>query len=70
VTIVVFTLLASLLATPLGWGTVDGTHHQCDRMQIYNTQTDVRWVICANKIYQYDVIKGKRQPPVDKTLQR
>ena len=63
-------LLASLLATPLGWGVVDGTKHKCDRMQIYGTETDIKWVICADKIYEYKVIKGKRQSPVDRTLRR
>lgn len=63
-------ILASLLATPLGWGVVDGTKHQCDRMQVYSTETDVKWIICADKIYEYRTIKGKRLPPIDRTIRR
>lgn len=63
-------LLASLLATPLGWGIVDGTRHKCDRMQIYSTETDMKWVICASKIYEYRIMNGKRLKPIDRTLRR
>jgi hypothetical protein len=63
-------LLASLLATPLGWGLVDETKVRCDRMRIYSTELDVKWIICASKIYEYKTINGKKQPPVDRTLRR
>jgi len=64
------TALAALITTPLGWGVVEGTKHKCDRMQIYNSESDTKWVVCANKIYEYKVINGKRQPPVERTIKR
>jgi len=64
------TALAALITTPLGWGVVEGTKHKCDRMQIYNSESDTKWVVCVDKIYEYKIINGKRQPPIERTLKK
>ena len=58
-------LLASLLATPLGWGIVSGTNIKCDRLQVYNTETDTKWVACADRLFEI-----KKNKTVDRTLRR
>ena len=60
-------LLASIyLATPLGPGNVPHFNRQCDRIRIYDKNTNTNWILCINGVYRFPE-KGK---PEDRSLPR
>lgn len=57
-------LASTLFATPLGPGPIPGFDRNCDRIRIYDANTNTNWLLCINGVYEYP---DKKQP-IDRSL--
>lgn len=61
---VAFLLASVYTATPLGPGTVPYFGRQCDRIRLYDKNTNSNWIMCINGVYKFP----SKGAPEDRSL--
>jgi hypothetical protein len=61
---IAFLLASVYTATPLGPGTVPHFGRQCDRIRLYDKNTNSNWIMCINGVYKFP----SKGAPEDRSL--